>query len=230
MLIRVLAVFALAVALLPGVARAHHGLDFLVVQTAHLPQQGAAYAIGRVDYLAEEEDEMEFEPAVLYGVADWMAFELHAHIEKPEGDSAHYESLAPALHFRLTPRGNKFSFGVSVEYEIASDSDAEDVVGLSGIFGYEAGSWLATANLQLEKPTNESGELGFAIGARRSLNPKHGIGVEVFGSLENIGPSEILFGYYGELSHRFSINAGIGTGLDDGPDWAARSAFIWRFR
>jgi len=230
MLNRVLVIAALVAASIPGVARAHHGVDFLVVQTAHLPQQGTGYAIGRVDYLAEDEDEMEFEPAMLYGARDWMAFELHAHIEKPEGDSAHYESLAPALSFRLTPRGNKFSFGVSVEYEIASDSDAEDVAGVTGIFGYEAAGWIATANLQYEKPSNESGELGFAIGARRALNAGHGIGVEVFGSLENNGPSEVLFGYYGELSQRFSMNAGIGTGLDDGPDLAVRSAFIWRFR
>jgi len=230
MLMRFAIALALMTTLHPSIARAHHGLDFLVVQTAHLPQQGSGYVIGRVDYIAEEQDEMEFEPALLFGATDWMAFELHAHFEKPEGDSAHYESLAPALHFRLTPRDNKFSFGVSVEYELASDSDAEDVFGLTGILGYATAGWLVTANLQLDKPSNQSGELGFAIGARRALNASHGIGVEVFGSLENNGPSELLLGYYGELSQRFSINAGIGTGLDDGPDWAARSAFIWRFR
>jgi len=230
MLKRNLTIFLLLPALVPGIAQAHHGLDFLVVQTAHLPVTGTAYAIARVDYLAEEEDEMEFEPAVLFGATDWLALELHAHVEKPGGDSAHFESIAPAAHFRLTPRGNKISFGVSLEYEFARDSDAEDVFELSGIFGYEADGWIATANLQYEKAAHESSELGFALGARRDVRPGHGIGVELFGSLEDNGPSEVLVGYYGELSDRFSLNAGIGTGLDDGPDWALRSSFIWRFR
>ncbi|MDH4125453.1 MAG: hypothetical protein OEW64_01700 [Gammaproteobacteria bacterium] len=221
---------AIAAALLPGAASAHHGLDFLTVQTAHLPMQGTAYAIARADYISEHEDELEFAPAMLYGATDWMAFELHAHFEKEQGDSAHYESLAPALHFRLTPRDNKFSLGISAEYEIASDNDAEDVLELAGILGYEASGWTIAANLLFEKASGEESEWGFAAGARRSLKPNHYLGLELIGSLQSNGPSELLLGYYGDLSTRFSINAALGTGLDDGPDWSARTAFIWRFR
>jgi len=230
MIHRYLAVCAIAVAVFPTVAYSHHGLDFIAVQTVHLPQQGATYAVGRVDYISEEEYEMEFEPAVLFGATDWMAVEVHAHFEMEEGESTKYESIAPALLFRLTPREQQFSFGLSVEYEFADASDEEDVVGLTAILGYEFSKWTVAANLVHEKATSSPAEWGYAAGIRRSFRDNHGFGLELNGSLESDGSSGILAGYYGELSERFSINAGIGTGLDDGPDWSLHSAFIWQFK
>ena len=230
MLNRFLAICAIIAFLFSDDANAHHGLDFVLVQTAHLPRQGAGYAIGRLDYISEEEDEMEFEPALLYGAADWLTVELHGHFEKAQGESTHYESLAPALHFRLTPREQPLSVGVSVEYEFAHDSAAEDVVELTAIVGYEFSGWTATTNLLYEKASNSSAEWGYAAGVRHSFSHKHGFGLELLGSLESNGSSELLVGYYGELSERFSINAGVGTGIDGGPDWSARTAFIWQFK
>ena len=227
---RSFAMCTLVVSLLSGTAYAHHGLDFVSVQTVHLPQQGAGYAIGRLDYISEEEDEMEFEPALLYGATDWLTVELHAHYEKEEGESAKYESIAPAFHFRLTPREQQFSFGVSVEYEFAADSAEDDVVELTAIFGYEFSEWIVAVNVLHEKASNSPGEWGYAAGVRHSFHQNHGFGLELTGSLENNGSSEILIGYYGELSKRFSMNAGIGTGFDDGPDWSVRTAFIWQFK
>jgi hypothetical protein len=221
---------AATASLLPGAVCAHHGLDFISVQTAHLPVQGAGYAIGRVDYISEEEDEMEFEPALLYGATDWLTFELHAHFEKESGESANYESLAPALNFRLTPREQQFSFGVSVEYEFAHDSAEEDVLGLTAMLGYEFSEWLAAVNVLFENPSGSSGEWEYAAGVRHRFNDDHAFGLELNGSLESGGSSQALIGYYGELSKRFSLNAGIGVGIDGGPDWSVRTAFIWQFK
>ncbi len=230
MLSRFFAIFAITVFLFSDDANAHHGLDFVLVQTAHLPMQGAGYAIGRLDYISEEEDEMEFEPALLYGVTDWLTVELHGHFEKEQGESINYESLAPALHFRFTPREQPLSVGVSVEYEFVHDNAEEDVVELTAIFGYKFSGWTATTNLLYEKASNSSAEWGYAAGVRRSFSQKHGFGLELLGSLESNGSSELLVGYYGELSERFSINAGVGTGIDSGPDWSARTALIWQFK
>ena len=230
MLNRFFVVFATITVLIPVAASAHHGLDFVSVQTAHLPEQGAGYAIGRFDYISEEVNEMEFEPALLYGATDWLTVELHAHFEKESGESAKYESLAPALHFRLTPREQQFSLGVSVEYEFARDSAEDDVLELTAIFGYEFSEWMVTANILLEEPSGSSGEWGYAAGVRHSISHDHALGLELNGSLESNGSSEALIGYYGELSNRFSVNAGIGTGIDGGPDWSVRTAFIWQFR
>jgi hypothetical protein len=221
---------AVAASLWPGAVYAHHGLDFIFVQTAHLPVQGAAYAIGRIDYISEEEDEMEFEPALLYGATDWLTLELHAHFEKESGESAQYESLAPALHFRLTPREQQLSFGVSVEYEFAHDSAADDVLELTAMLGYEFSEWMVTVNIFLEDTSGSSGEWGYAAGIRHSFNDDHSFGLEMNGPLEGGSSSQALIGYYGELSKRFSLNAGIGVGIDGGPDWSVRTAFIWQFK
>ena len=227
---RFLSACPVVASLLPGAVSAHHGLDFISVQTAHLPEQGGGYAIGRIDYISEERNEMEFEPAVLYGATDWMTLELHAHYEKESGESWKYESLAPALHFRLTPRGQPFSLGVSAEYEFADDSAEDDVFELTAIFGYEFSEWMVTANLLLEDPSGSSSEWSYAAGVRHSFSDDHAFGLEVNGPIDGGGTSEALIGYYGELSNRFSLNAGIGTGIDGGPDWTLRSAFIWQFK
>ena len=227
---RFLSACAVAASLLPGAVSAHHGLDFISVQTAHVPEQGAVYAIGRIDYITEEHDETEFEPALLYGATDWLTVELHAHYEKEEGHSAKYESLAPALHFRLTPREQPFSLGISVGYEFADHSAESDVLEFTAIFGYKFSDWMVTANVLLEKPTGTSGEWGYAAGVRRSFKRDHAFGLEMNGPFEGGRSSEALLGYYGELSERFSVNAGIGVGIDGGPDWSFRTAFIWQFR
>jgi hypothetical protein len=39
-----------------------------------------------------------------------------------------------------------------------------------------------------------------------------------------------LPGYFSEFSNRFSLNVGVGAGVDDGPDWAARTVFVWQFK
>jgi len=224
------AAVAASLSCLPAVAVAHHGLDFILVRTAHLPEQGTAYALTRVNYLDEETSETEIEPAVLYGLSGWMAVELHAHFANEGGSSFDYESIAPAMHIRLTPRGDAFSFGLSAEYAFADEPDAPDVGEVAAIAGIERNGWMASANVILEKASGASGEWGYAAGLRRTYAGKHGVGLEVLGSFEGDGYGEALIGYYGELSQRFTVNAGVGTGFDAGPDGTAHMTFIWRFR
>ena len=211
-------------------AQAHHGLDFLLVQTAHLPERGEAYAFARTDHFAETQAETEFEPAVLYAATDWMSLELHGHWAKHEGESTEFESIAPAAYFRLTPRGQTFAAGLAIEYEFAQSDDHEDAVELASLFGYEASDWIVAANLIYAKEQHASGEWAYAAGFRYNLNARHALGIEAAGSLESGGSSEAMVGYYGTFSEAFTWNVGIGTGIDDGPDWTARTALIWRFR
>ena len=230
MLTRCLSACTVLACTLPSVGHAHHGLDFILVQTAHLPERGTGYVFTRLNHFSGTEDETEIEPGVLYGVNDWMALEAHAHYAKEGGESLTYESIAPAVHFRLTPMGEPVSFGVSAEYAFAQDSDEDDVADVTGVFSVERNGWMVAANLLYEKRSGSSGEFGYAAGARRTLRGKHGIGVEVVGSFESDGDSEVMLGYYGELSQKFTLNAGIGSSIDEGPDHAAHVTFVWRFR
>lgn len=222
--------YAVFAYMLPNAVHAHHGLDFILVQTAHLPERGTGYAFARLNYLSEAVDETEIEPAVLYGAAERIAVELHAHYAKEGSDSLAYEAVAPAVHLRLTPREQALSFGVSAEYAFAHEARSADVADVAAILGYERNRWMAGGNLLYEKATDVSGQWGYAAGIRRTFGEGHGIGFEVLGSFESDGYSEMLVGYYGELSEGFTINAGIGSKIDEGPDQAAHLSFIWRFR
>jgi len=61
---------------------------------------------------------------------------------------------------RLTSRSNPLAVGVSVEYEVASDSDESDVAEAAAIVGYESNEWQCAANLRVESEvdSDESAE------------------------------------------------------------------------
>lgn len=211
-------------------ASAHHGVDFLTVQTAHLPMSSTGYAIARVDHISAEEDETEFEPALLFGLTDWMTGEFHAHFARHSGESFEYESIAPSLSFRLTPRQRNYSAGFSVEYELQRHSDEPDVLGFALMSAYSKSSWMLAAQAKMERPSGGDPEWGYAAGIRRSLRQNLAVGIEHNGSFESSNVREWLLGIYAELTGKATINAGIGTGPGDGSDWSVRTALIWQFR
>ena len=130
---RVACASCLFISLLSPAARAHHGRDFLLTQTAHLPLQGEFYAIARQDFVDEgEEQEWEFEPAAIGAVTDWLTLEIHSHIENVSGESVEYESTAAAGYFRFTPRESTLAVGAAIEYELARHRDDEDVWEFAG--------------------------------------------------------------------------------------------------
>ncbi len=214
-------------------ADAHHGRDFLLTQTAHLPKKGEIYAISRQDYIDEgEAEEYEFEPGVIGSVTDWLTLELHSHIEKPESESAEYESTAAVAYFRFTPRESAFAVGGAIEYELANHSDDEDVWGFAGIASYEASGWMLGANLLAEREATGGAdtEWGYAAGARRSLTDVFAVGLEIAGSFEDDKEGEVLLDLFADPLPWLTINIGLGTGFNDGNDLTVRSALIFKLR
>lgn len=223
-------VVILSILLYAHAASAHHGVDFITVQTARLPHQGSGYALARADHIAGVEDETEFEPAVLFGLTDWMSTEVHAHFAKVDGESFEYEAVAPALNFRFTPRHSRFSAGLSAEYELQRHADEEDVFGLTLMGAYSHANWMFGANTRLETTTGSEDEWSYAAGMRRAINDRIALGLELNGSLETSDANELMLAFYGELTERFTLNAGLGGATDEGTEWSLRTAFIWQFR
>ena len=217
--------------LLPAMAHAHHGKDFLLASTAHLPKAGEAFVISRQDYIEEEEGgEWELEPSLLFGVTDWFTFELHSHIEKENGHSFVYEATAPELNFRFTPRDSAFSLGASIEYEFARKSEDDDEIAATLISGYENEGRVFSFNITYGRETSSSeDEWGYAAGARFEIASGSSVGLEVEGTFEEDKTGEVLFGYYADFSEHLSLNLGVGTGFNEGVDVAARTAVIWKF-
>jgi len=223
--------FLAAQMLFPAAVNAHHGKDFLLATTAHLPKAGEVFVISRQDYIDEDEgSEWELEPSLLFGVTDWFTFELHSHIEKENGSSFVYEATAPELSFRFTPRASAFSLGASIEYEFARKSEDDDEIAASLISGYEKDGRIFAFNITYERETGSSeDEWGYAGGARFEVAPGSSLGLEVEGSFEEDKTGEVLLGYYADFSDKLSLNIGVGTGFNDGVDVAARTAIIWSF-
>src|SRR2546430_8577961 len=89
-------------------AAAHHGRDFLIVETYELPHPGTVYFVSS-EMVSQGHGETIFttEPSLLFGLSDRFAGEIHVHINKFPGESLTYEAVAPALHYQLTPPESK---------------------------------------------------------------------------------------------------------------------------
>ena len=230
---RVTCAGCLFIFLVSTAARAHHGRDFLLTQTAHLPVQGQIYAISRQDFVDEgDEKEWEFEPVVIGAVADWLTLEIHSHIEKVNGESAEYESTAAAGYVRFTPRESAFAVGAGVEYEIAKHRDEEDVWEFTGLASYEDGGWMFGLNLIAERKATGGAETewGYAAGVRRALADKVAASLEITGAFEDGKEGEILLGILTDPLPWLTVNVGLGTGFNGGANLSIRSAFIFKLR
>ena len=266
---RRLAAFALtAIALAVAVAapaRAHHGRDFLLAETAEIPHPAQGWAIARQDYVEQDDGsgELELEPSVLFGISRWLAFEVHGHAGRADGESVEYESTAPALHLRFARPDASWAVGLSGEYEFSHKSESPDsAAGILSVSGLTRGTqWALNLTAAEQQESGADTEWGYALGVRHALTERLHWGLEARGTLEGTngeGPEddhhdeepvepehdhtaesghghgelvghEVLAGLYFEASERLSLNLGLGTGVDGGPDLTVRTALVWRF-
>ena len=111
---------------LTSAAQAHHGKDFLLVESYYVPHPGDLYFVSSMGLARQDgSNSFEGEPSLLLGVIPRAAFELHGHIAKEGDDSFRYEATAPAIHVQLTSPEAAFPVrvGLSVEYEDRPDRE-----------------------------------------------------------------------------------------------------------
>jgi len=224
---------ALAVLVSPSPALAHHGKGFLLVESDEMPHKREVYFFSSQDFVhRDEEDEYELSPALLFGLSDRVAIEVHSHFEKAEGESLRYEAFAPSLRVGLTdPESDApLKLGLAAEYEIAR-GDAEDRFETRLIAAYRTSDVNLTANLIAERITGEDGEWewGYAAGLRPWPERRFGVGLEALGTLSGPSSHEILGGLY-FTEERFTLKLGVGTGFgEEGPELTIRTGFVFRF-
>lgn len=202
----------------PALALAHHGQDFLLVESPQVPHPGNMYFIADSQFaLDNAEEQAGFEPALLVGVTPRIAFELHAHTEKLAGESWRYEATAPAIHVLLTnpERHDGLKVGLSAEYEIAREADAADntELRLSVERGKAHGKW--AANLILDRAQGGSSELGAAVGLRHQFNPRFALGAEAQASFRHSEGAQLLATGSWEKEQAWTIKLGLGGQKDE---------------
>lgn len=205
-------------------------MDFLLTESPRLPQAGGGYLYVQQNYLSMGRNLYQMEPGILFGVSRRFAVALPARLAKPQGRSARYDATAPSMFFRLTGPRQRLYAGLAARYEVAHQSDDRDRFIGTLSAGHETRRYLAALNLIFDREAGETREWGYAGAIRVNIARRHAAGVEVRGMLHRDSTSEALVGYYGRLSPNFTVNMGVGTGITRGPDWTARTTFVWRFR
>jgi hypothetical protein len=225
-----------ALALLPSLALAHHGQDFLLVESPAIPHPGQVYLIANAGIsLDDDADERAgFEPALLFSVSPSVAFELHAHAEKPAGDGWRYEATAPAVHVLLTDphRHDGLKVGLSAEYEIAAHADDADNAEVRLAFENSRGGDKWAANLVASREQGGDSDFGAALGFRRQLRDDFALGVEGQGSFRHAEGSEVVLAGYYERAQAFAFKFGVGGERGGNGDYAPmlRLGLVLRLR
>jgi hypothetical protein len=203
-----------ALALIPSLALAHHGQDFLLVESPTVPHSGSVYLIanGHAALSNALDERASFEPALLFGITSRIAFEMHAHTDKMAGDHWAFEAIAPSVHLLLTDpeKHEGYKLGVSAEYEIAArrgDPDNAEVR-LSLEHGDDENKW--TANLIASKEQGSDADVGAALGFRREIREGIALGVEGQSSFQRADGALLLATAYFENEKAGTFKLGLG--------------------
>lgn len=230
--------FLLCVAMLSGVAAqqafAHHGKDFLIVESYEIPHPGDGYFVSSAAMARDGSDTtLELEPSILVGVYPRFAFELHSHIVRDPHEALSYEATAPSVHFQLTPPRSDFPLhvGLSAEYEIAARTSARDRAEARLIVETALGRSRFAGNLVGEDERAGDSSVGYAAGYRYEFTEKLACGLEAQGPFTHKSTHELLAAFYGEPTERVTLKAGAGAEFSPGSAACLiRVGVVWRFR
>ncbi len=215
---------ALALACSPSLALAHHGQDFLLLESPTVPHPGSVHLIANSRFMLESgsEEQAEFAPALLFGISPRVAFELHAHSEKLSGEGWNYEATAPAIHILLTDpeREDGFKLGLSAEYEIAAEDGAPDnsELRLSMENGDEKTKW--GANLIASREQGGDSDFGASLGVRHTVSEGLALGVEAESSFRHSEGAQVLAGAYWDRPSGMAWKLGLGAVRGEDGDFA----------
>jgi hypothetical protein len=220
---RLPAALAAIALLLPSLASAHHGQDYLLLSSPGIPHPGDTYLLlGGQAALDGDADEVgAFEPSLLFGASERVAFELHAHVEKLRGEDWNVEAVAPAIHLLLSDpdKHHGLRVGLSAEYEFAADSGAADnaELRLSLENTLPGGSW--AANLIASREQGGAIDTGLGLGFRHPVRRGLSLGVEGQASLQHADGAQLLVGAYFEKAQARAIKLGLGAERGEDGAW-----------
>ena len=214
-------------------AAAHHGKDFLIVESYEVPHPGDVYFVSSAAIFHDgSSTTVEVEPSLLIGVVPRVAFELHSHVSREPHETLTYEATAPSIHIQLTPPHSRFPlhFGLSAEYEFAARASAQDRIEARLVVESSFGRSRVAANLVGEHERAGDSALGYAVGYRYEFSERAAFGVEAQGPFTNSNAHEVLAAVYGEPSERITLKVGVGTELGHGGTaFVTRGGVVLRF-
>ena len=208
---------------------AHHGKDFLLVESYELPHPKTLYAVSAEEVLfGRGTVTFRDEPSLLFGLTDRVAAEVHVHIEKEPGRSAGLSAIAPAVHVSLVD-SDVLHAGLSAEYEIGRHGNG-NAAAVRLILGRSIGEGAFVGNIGLERAHGSSTRAIYAVGYRPDMEARQSWGIEAQGALRHGEQQEAIVAGYGQIGDRLTFKAGVGAVLGTGRPLALiRTGFVWRF-
>lgn len=196
-------------------ASAHHGKDFLLLETDDMPLPGHVYAITSTDTLVDADGvrTTEITPGLLFGLGNRVAIEPHFHVARSADRSWHYDATAAEIRFASgNLPGSEWRTAVSLEGEKPRDSEENSGGQARLVLARTFPNMLFAANLIVDKDlaphTKPSYSVG--VGALTPLANGDRAGVEAILRSPLADGVEIVPGYY-HSSGVTSVKLGVGV-------------------
>jgi hypothetical protein len=211
---------------------AHHGKDFLIVESYELPHKGDVYFVSSEMFSrARGETIFATEPSLLFGLGRQFAGEVHVHFLRLPGESLKYEAVAPAIHYQFTPPESDapWKLAVAAEYEIARHSD-ENSLAARLIAAHDLGEGQVILNVGGDHSKAGGTHASYAAGFRPAMEARVTWGIEAQGRLQHGDEHQLIVGLYMQPNERFTFKAGAGVSLGNGkPSAVIRTGVVWHF-
>jgi hypothetical protein len=207
---------------------AHHGKDFLLVESYELPHPMTVYAVTSEELMfGRGSATFHDEPSLLFGVTDRFAAEMHAHVEKAAGESVNIEAIAPAVHLRLFDGGGVHA-GLSAEYEFGRNGTG-NAAEVRLILARSLGDGAVVGNIGIAHDDEGSVAI-YAVGYRPDIEAESTWGIEAQGALRRGEQHQAIVAAYRQINDRLTVKAGIGAAFGAGKPLALiRTGIVWRF-
>ena len=215
-----------ALALLSRPAAAHHGRDFLLIETDDMPARGETYGVLSLDTVRSKDGDhaTEITPGVVLRAGSRIAVEPHFHVAREAGENFKYAAAAVGVRYRIGDLGRSGWRGaLGFETEIPRNRAAEPS---NGTFRFIAARTLpralVAANLIIGHEFTAGGAWDYAIGAGVLTPLPNGdqVGVEAIVSLPLHDGVEILPSYSHRIGKNTQVKLGVGvfhaTGVNSG--------------
>jgi len=142
------------------------------------------------------------------------------------GHGAGREALV--LETRLSSVSSDRSFRPGLLIECRLLDDGRQTLIAAGMFSYTTARWTATLSPFYERTAPADGRWLYWANVRREIEPRHSLGLELYGSLETHRPSKWLLAYSTNVSGPLTVSVAIGSGVGSGPELVARTLVTWR--
>lgn len=137
------------------------------------------------------------------------------------------QTLALAVEVKLSSDESPWRTGIFVDRRFSDDSSADGIVNIGTFVKNYTGSWDTSLFVFHHNPPNASSQWVFATRVRYLLARRHKVGLEVFGLFNKASEPDLLLGYYGDLTDRWSVKFAAGTNIHDSSDRILRTELVF---